>query len=82
MHKGVAMHACATHRFQTSNPPFPSSLPSSLPPGGGVVGETFFGGLHNFLSIYNIVLTGRILLSWFPQVRSGRAGMRAGRSVG
>lgn len=36
--------------------------------GGGVVGETFFGGLHNFLSIYNIVLTGRILLSWFPQV--------------
>ncbi|TFJ81465.1 hypothetical protein NSK_007187 [Nannochloropsis salina CCMP1776] len=36
--------------------------------GGGVVGETFFGGLHNFLSIYNVVLTGRILLSWFPQV--------------
>jgi len=47
-----------------------------------VVGETFFGGLHNFLSIYNIVLTGRILLSWLPQVRRGREGGEEGGREG
>lgn len=24
------------------------------------------GGFSNFLSVYNLVITGRILLSWFP----------------
>lgn len=33
-----------------------------------MVTDTFFGGLSNFLQLYNIVLTGRILLSWFPNI--------------
>ena len=28
-----------------------------------------FGGFANFLSIYNIIITARILLSWFPQAQ-------------
>eukprot|EP00541_Cyclophora_tenuis_P018120 CAMPEP_0116552522 /NCGR_PEP_ID=MMETSP0397-20121206/6537_1 /TAXON_ID=216820 /ORGANISM="Cyclophora tenuis, Strain ECT3854" /LENGTH=130 /DNA_ID=CAMNT_0004077489 /DNA_START=149 /DNA_END=541 /DNA_ORIENTATION=+ len=36
-------------------------------PGNGVTEQIFVGGFANFLSIYNIVITARILLSWFPQ---------------
>merc|ERR1719223_1074075 len=39
-------------------------------PGYGVAEQVFVGGFQNFLSIYNIVITGRILLSWFPQAQS------------
>lgn len=38
-------------------------------PGYGVAEQVFVGGFANFLSIYNIVITGRILLSWFPQAQ-------------
>lgn len=38
-------------------------------PGYGVVEQVFVGGFSNFLSIYNIIITGRILLSWFPQAQ-------------
>lgn len=38
-------------------------------PGYGLGEQIFVGGLMNFLSIYNIVITGRILLSWFPQAQ-------------
>lgn len=41
--------------------------PVAMTVDGGIASETFFGGLHNFLQIYNFVLTARILLSWFPQ---------------
>ena len=44
-----------------------SHYPVAMTVDGGIVSETFFGGLHNFLQIYNFVLTARILLSWFPQ---------------
>ena len=27
------------------------------------------GGFSNFLSIYNVIITARILLSWFPQAQ-------------
>lgn len=44
-----------------------SRYPVAMTVDGGIASETFFGGLHNFLQIYNFVLTARILLSWFPQ---------------
>jgi len=28
--------------------------------------QVFVGGFSNFLSIYNLIITARILLSWFP----------------
>lgn len=38
-------------------------------PGYGVAEQVFVGGFANFLSIYNIIITGRILLSWIPQAQ-------------
>ena len=38
-------------------------------PGNGVAEQVLVGGFLNFLSIYNLVITGRILLSWFPQAQ-------------
>jgi YggT family protein len=38
-------------------------------PGYGIAEQVFVGGFGNFLSIFNIVITGRILLSWFPQAQ-------------
>lgn len=38
-------------------------------PGYGVAEQVFVGGFSNFLSIYNLVITARILLSWFPQAQ-------------
>lgn len=39
-------------------------------PGYGVAEQVFVGGFMNFLSIYNFIITGRVLLSWFPQAQS------------
>lgn len=38
-------------------------------PGYGVPEQIFVGGFYNFLNIYNLVITARILLSWFPQAQ-------------
>jgi len=38
-------------------------------PGYGIAEQVFVGGFGNFLSIFNIVITGRVLLSWFPQAQ-------------
>jgi uncharacterized protein YggT (Ycf19 family) len=38
-------------------------------PGYGVAEQVFVGGFSNFLSIYNLIITARILLSWFPQAQ-------------
>lgn len=38
-------------------------------PGYGLAEQVFVGGFMNFLSIYNLVITARILLSWFPQAQ-------------
>jgi uncharacterized protein YggT (Ycf19 family) len=38
-------------------------------PGYGITEQVFVGGFSNFLSIYNLVITARILLSWFPQAQ-------------
>ena len=38
-------------------------------PGYGIAEQVFVGGFGNFLSIYNIVITARVLLSWFPQAQ-------------
>eukprot|EP00560_Eucampia_antarctica_P006116 CAMPEP_0197824954 /NCGR_PEP_ID=MMETSP1437-20131217/2129_1 /TAXON_ID=49252 ORGANISM="Eucampia antarctica, Strain CCMP1452" /NCGR_SAMPLE_ID=MMETSP1437 /ASSEMBLY_ACC=CAM_ASM_001096 /LENGTH=175 /DNA_ID=CAMNT_0043424775 /DNA_START=156 /DNA_END=683 /DNA_ORIENTATION=- len=39
-------------------------------PGYGVAEQVLVGGFGTFLSIFNTVITGRILLSWFPQAQS------------
>lgn len=39
-------------------------------PGYGVGEQVFVGGFSTFLSIFNNVITARILLSWFPQAQS------------
>ena len=39
-------------------------------PGDGLVEQVFLGGFGNFLQIYNLVITARVLLSWFPQAQS------------
>jgi len=38
-------------------------------PGNGIAEQVVIGGFGNFISIYNTVITGRILLSWFPQAQ-------------
>lgn len=38
-------------------------------PGYGIAEQVLVGGFGNFLSIYNLVITARILLSWFPQAQ-------------
>jgi len=39
-------------------------------PGYGVPEQIFVGGFANFLQVYNLVITARVLLSWFPQAQS------------
>jgi len=39
-------------------------------PGYGLTEQIFVGGFGNFLQIYNLVITARVLLSWFPQAQS------------
>lgn len=38
-------------------------------PGNGLAEQVVVGGFANFLQIYNLVITARILLSWFPQAQ-------------
>lgn len=42
-------------------------------PGSGPAEQILFGGFSNFLSIYNTVITARILLTWFPAISSNAA---------
>jgi YggT family protein len=51
----------------TSNPTTGAAMAI---PGYGLAEQVLVGGFGNFLSIYNLVITGRILLSWFPQAQS------------
>jgi len=45
-----------------------SEIPLAMAiPGNGIGEQIFVGGFLNFLSVYNLVITARILLSWFPQ---------------
>mmetsp|Transcript_58879 Transcript_58879/g.133293 ORF Transcript_58879/g.133293 Transcript_58879/m.133293 type:complete len:166 (-) Transcript_58879:140-637(-) len=48
----------------------PSTKPLAYAiPGDGIAETVFIGGAINFFGIYNFLLTGRILLSWFPQAQ-------------
>lgn len=38
-------------------------------PGYGLTEQVFVGGFANFLSIYNLIITARVLLSWIPQAQ-------------
>ena len=38
-------------------------------PASHLIIAVFEGGFSNFLSIYNVIITARILLSWFPQAQ-------------
>jgi len=46
-----------------------NSVTAMAIPGNGVAEQVVVGGFLNFLSIYNLVITARILLSWFPQAQ-------------
>ncbi|CBJ31375.1 conserved unknown protein [Ectocarpus siliculosus] len=42
-------------------------------PGDSFTSEVVVGGVLNFLSIYNLLITGRVLLSWVPQLQGVQA---------
>jgi len=66
-HDGVAL---VPHSFQNDlRSTNRGRLVAMAIPGNGVAEQVFVGGFANFLSIYNLVVTGRILLSWFPQAQ-------------
>mmetsp|Transcript_11810 Transcript_11810/g.18135 ORF Transcript_11810/g.18135 Transcript_11810/m.18135 type:complete len:178 (-) Transcript_11810:192-725(-) len=46
-----------------------SSAAAMAIPGYGTTEQIFIGGFSNFLNIYNILLTVRILSSWIPQAQ-------------
>ena len=48
------------------NMPKKSSTAMAIP-GYGLAEQVIVGGFGNFLSIFNLILTGRILLTWIPQ---------------
>jgi YggT family protein len=69
---GVASTHMAYRRdvsTKTSRNPLSRHHTAMAIPGNGVAEQVFVGGFGNFLSIYNLVITGRILLSWFPQAQ-------------
>jgi len=39
-------------------------------PGDGVIEDVFVRGFGNFINVYQNLLIGTVLLSWFPQSRS------------
>lgn len=47
-----------------------SSSTAMAIPGYGIAEQVFVGGFSTFLSLYNLIITARILLSWFPQAAS------------
>ena len=47
-----------------------SSSTAMAIPGYGLAEQVFVGGFGNFLSIFNLIITARILLSWVPQAQS------------
>lgn len=48
-----------------------SSLTTAMAiPGYGLAEQVIVGGFGNFLSIFNLIITARILLSWVPQAQS------------
>lgn len=59
----------ALHR-QKSSSSFRHKNAAMAIPGYGLAEQVFVGGFGNFLSIFNLVITARILLSWFPQAQS------------
>ena len=61
----------ALRRQQQSSSSFVDATTMAMAiPGYGVAEQVIVGGFGNFLSIYNLVITARILLSWFPQAAS------------
>ena len=51
-------------KFRSRNGPMAMAIP-----GYGLTEQIVVGGFANFLSVYNLVITGRVLLSWFPQAQ-------------
>jgi len=46
-----------------------SSKQAMAIPGYGIAEQVVVGGFANFLQLYNLLITGRILLSWIPQAQ-------------
>jgi Predicted integral membrane protein len=59
-------HSRRHHRSILSHNHLPAAMAI---PGYGVTEQIFVGGFANFLQIYNLVITARVLLSWFPQAQ-------------
>eukprot|EP00566_Odontella_aurita_P026248 CAMPEP_0113525574 /NCGR_PEP_ID=MMETSP0015_2-20120614/241_1 /TAXON_ID=2838 /ORGANISM="Odontella" /LENGTH=184 /DNA_ID=CAMNT_0000423763 /DNA_START=95 /DNA_END=649 /DNA_ORIENTATION=- /assembly_acc=CAM_ASM_000160 len=60
----------AAARRRRMNPGKNGSAPLAMAiPGYGIAEQVFVGGFANFLQVYNLVITARILLSWFPQAQ-------------
>jgi YggT family protein len=79
---GVAMSLPTCSRREDRRPLVPlgastgmwtsSSFSSALAfqiPGDSIAETTILGGVLNFLSIYNLIITARVLLSWVPQLQ-------------
>jgi YggT family protein len=56
-----------SNRFNLSHNNIPAAMAI---PGYGITEQIFVGGFATFLQIYNLIITGRVLLSWFPQAQS------------
>jgi uncharacterized protein YggT (Ycf19 family) len=58
-----------SNKSSSSSSSSSSSIIAMVIPGYGLAEQVFVGGFQNFLSLYNLVITARILLSWFPQAQ-------------
>lgn len=70
-HDDLTRHPSSSHRHRHHRSILShNTLPAAMAiPGYGVTEQIFVGGFMNFLQIYNLVITARVLLSWFPQAQ-------------
>lgn len=71
---GISNNIDGAGRQHSSSTTMPFLLAMAIP-GNSLPEQIIIGGFGNFISIYNTVITGRILLSWFPQA-AGVAALR------
>jgi len=64
-YNGLAMASAAGPRQVTRR-----SMCAAAIPGNSLGEEIFVGGASNFFNIFNNLLLGRVLLSWFPAAQS------------
>mmetsp|Transcript_19750 Transcript_19750/g.43975 ORF Transcript_19750/g.43975 Transcript_19750/m.43975 type:complete len:194 (+) Transcript_19750:49-630(+) len=67
-HQTRSINRALQNRRLTNEGRLPHPLAIAIP-GNSVAEQVVVGGFGNFISIYNTVITARILLSWFPQAQ-------------